>query len=269
MPFAETPLRDEYAAAVERVAGRTLDALRGGGGTAALADPDTVVPRPLLAAVRVLGADLFAPQLLTGAEPDGPTAALLAEARRAFPAPVPASPEAAQAIAWQDWAAGRVLARTPYADTAPGSVPDSASDHVPDRVPGHAPGSASDRGPGPAPDHVPAPLPGPAELGWQAWSVRMAQLSVLALPGLDGPVHDAAHTDHLALARGAVRAMLRRDFTTAVRLARWLAWAGAEDRPPHLEVEPILDRIRLVGIGAVRTRLELAIAERLSEGNPR
>lgn len=249
MPFAETPLRDEYAAAVERVAGRTLDALRGGGGTAALADPDAVVPRPLLAAVRVLGADLFAPQLLTGAEPDGLTAALLAEARRAFPAPVPASPEAAQAIAWQDWAADRVLARTPYADTAPGSE--------------------SDRVPGPAPDHVPAPLPGPAELGWQAWSVRMAQLSVLALPGLDGPVHDAARTDHLALARGAVRAMLRRDFTTAVRLARWLAWAGAGDRPPHLEIEPILDRIRLVGIGAVRTRLELAIAERLSEGSPR
>ncbi|MFD8751792.1 hypothetical protein ACFV0O_12540 [Kitasatospora sp. NPDC059577] len=237
MPFAETPLRDEYAAAVERVAGRTLDALRGGGGAAALATPDTAVPRPLLAAVRVLGADLFAPQLLTGAEPDGPTAALLAEARRTFPSPAPASPDAAQAIAWQDWAAEQVLARTPYADTAPAPTP--------------------------------APPPGPAELGWQTWSVRMAQLSVLALPGLDGPVHDAARTNLLDLSRGTARAMLRRDFTTAVRLARWLAWADAADRPPHLEVEPILDRIRLVGIGAVRTRLELAVAEALSEGGPR
>ncbi|GHF33678.1 hypothetical protein GCM10018790_09160 [Kitasatospora xanthocidica] len=237
MPFAETPLRDEYAAAVERVAGRTLDALRGGGGAAALADPDTAVPRPLLAAVRVLGADLFAPHLLTGTEPDGPTAALLAEARRVFPTPAAATPEAALAIAWQDWAAGQVLARTPYADTA--SAP------------------------------TPAAPPGPAELGWQLWSVRMSQLSALALPGLDGPVHDAARTDTLGLARGTVRSMLRRDFTTAVRLARWLAWAGAEDRPPRLEVAPILERIHLVGIGAVRTRLELVVAERLLEGTPK
>ncbi|MFE6050248.1 hypothetical protein ACFQ6N_05815 [Kitasatospora sp. NPDC056446] len=238
MPFAETPLRDEYAAAVERVAGRTLDALRGAGGAAALADPDTAVPRPLLAAVRALGADLFAPQLLTGAEPDGPTAALLAEARRVFPAPAPAAPEAALVIAWQDWAAGQVLARTPYADAAPPPPP------------------------------LPAPPPGSAEPGWQAWSVRMAQLSALALPGLDGPVHDAARANLLALSRGTVRSMLRRDFTTAVRLTRWLAWADAEDRPPYLEVEPVLDRIRLVGIGAVRTRLDLAIAQRLSEGTP-
>ncbi|MFD5430759.1 hypothetical protein ACWGKU_27390 [Kitasatospora sp. NPDC054768] len=236
MPFAETPLRDEYAAAVERVAGRTLDALRGAGGAAALADPDTAAPRPLLAAVRVLGADLFTPQLLAGAEPDGPTAALLAEARRAFPAPAPASAEAALVIAWQDWAIDRLLARTPYGDAAPASPP--------------------------------SPMPGPADLGWQSWSVRMAQLSVLALPGLDGPVHDAARSGTLHLAHGTVRSMLRRDFTTAVRLARWLAWTSAEGLPPRLEVEPVLDRTRLVGIGAVRTRLELAVAQRLLEGSP-
>ncbi|WP_416873065.1 hypothetical protein [Kitasatospora sp. SC0581] len=236
MPFAETPLRDEYAAAVERVAGRTLDALRGAGGAAALADPDTAVPRPLLAAVRVLGADLFTPQLLAGAEPDGPTAALLAEARRAFPAPAPTSAEAALVVAWQDWAADRLLARTPYGDPAPASPP--------------------------------PPLPGPDDLGWQSWSVRMAQLSVLALPGLDGPVHDAARAGTAQLAHGTVRSMLRRDFTTAVRLARWLAWASTEGLPLRLEVEPVLDRTHLVGIGAVRTRLELAVAQRLLEGSP-
>ncbi|MFF2541991.1 hypothetical protein ACFVUY_05450 [Kitasatospora sp. NPDC058063] len=236
MPFAETPLRDEYAAAVERVAGRTLDALSGIEGATALADPDTAVSRPLLAAVRVLGADLFAPQLLAGAEPDGPTAALLAEARRAFPAPEPASAEAALVIAWQDRAVDQLLARTPHGDAEPGSPP--------------------------------SPLPGPADLGWQPWSVRMAQLPVLALPGLDGPVHDAARSDTLALARGTVRSMLRRDFATAVRLGRWLAWASAEGRTLGIEVEPILDRIRLVGISAVRTRLELAIAQRLLESIP-
>ncbi|MEU9079404.1 hypothetical protein [Kitasatospora sp. NPDC048538] len=229
MPFAETSLRDDYAAAVERVAGRTLDALRGGGGAAALVDPDTAVPRPLLAAVRLLGADLLSPQLLTGAGPDGPAAALLAEARRALPAPAPPSREAALVIGWQDWAAGQVLARTPYGEAVP----------------------------------PPAPLPGPDELGWQAWSVRMAQLSVLALPGLDGPVHDTARARVLALARGTVRSMMRRDLTTAARLARWLGWAAAEGRPLPLDVGPVLDRIRLAGDGSARTGLELAVARLL------
>ncbi|MFG2912066.1 hypothetical protein ACGF0D_04090 [Kitasatospora sp. NPDC048298] len=233
MPTAETPLRDEFAAAVERVADRTLAVLRDGGGTAALADPDSLVPRPLLAAVRVLGADLFAPQLLTGAEPDGTAAALLSEARVAFPAPAPSSAEAALVIGWQDWAAGRLLARTPYgADVTP----------------------------------PPAPLSDPETVGWQAWSKRMAQLSSLALPTLDGPIHDAARTHTLDLARGTVRCMLRRDPTTAVRLARWLAWARADGRPLRLELEPVLDRIRFSGDGTARSALELAIAQSLLNG---
>ncbi|MFI2606767.1 hypothetical protein [Kitasatospora sp. NPDC018619] len=236
MPTAETPLRDEFAAAVERVADRTLAVLRDGEGTAALADPDTLVPRPLLAAVRVLGADLFAPQLLTGAEPDDTTAALLAEARVAFPAPAPASEEAALVIGWQDWAAGRLLARTPYGAEEP------------------------------APYAAPS---GPETVGWQAWSKRMAQLSSLALPTLDGPVHDAVRSNTLDLARGTVRSMLRRDPTTAVRLARWLAWAQAEGRPLRLELEPVLDRIRFAGDGTARSGLELTIAQYLLNGATR
>ncbi|MFJ8621615.1 hypothetical protein ACIRD3_02055 [Kitasatospora sp. NPDC093550] len=246
MPFAETPLRDEYAAAVQRVAGRTLDALRDGGGTAALTDPGTAAPRPLLAAARVLGGDLFAPQLLVGAEPDGATAALLAEARRALPAPVPASEEAALVIGWQDWAAARLLARTPYGD-------------------GGQPPAPPLRRSGP----LSGMLSGPEALGWQAWSVRMAQLSVLTLPGLDGPVHDAARANTLDLARGTVRAMLRRDPATAVRLTRWLARVRADGRPVPLEVEPLLERIRLVGDGTARSELELAIAQRLLNGATR
>ncbi|MER6298361.1 hypothetical protein ABT247_02150 [Kitasatospora sp. NPDC001539] len=229
MPFAETSLREQYAAAVERVAGRTLDALRGGGDPAALVEPDAAVPRPLLAAVRLLGADLLAPSLFGGGEPDPATAALLAEARRVVPAPAPPSEQAALVIAWQDWAAGRLLVRAGHAEAAP----------------------------------RPAPLPGPEDLGWQAWSVRMSQLSVLALPTLDGPVHDAALAHALALARGTVRSMLRRDLTTAARLARWLAWTEAEGRRSRLDLEPVLDRIALAGDGSARTGLELALARRL------
>ncbi|WP_030234130.1 hypothetical protein [Streptomyces sp. NRRL S-350] len=235
MATAETPLRDEYAAAVEQVAGRVLAVLRDGEAVTALAAPGTVVPRPLLAAVRVTGADLFAPQLFTGADPDETDAALLAEARRALPAPAPSSEQAAAVIGWQDWAAGQLLARTAYA----GAVP------------------------------VPAPLPGPDALGWLDWSKRMAQLSVLALPTLDGPVHDTARANTLDLARGTVRCMLRRDLATAVRLARWLAWARADGRPLRLELEPVLDRIRLAGDGTARSVLELTIARRLLNGAPR
>ncbi|MFD7736212.1 hypothetical protein ACFV6F_38225 [Kitasatospora phosalacinea] len=234
MPFAETPLRDEYAAAVERVARLTLDALRDGAAAAPLAqEPVATAPRTLLAAVRVLGADLFAPRLLAGAGPDGPTAALLAEARRVLPAPLAPSAAAARVVEWQDWAAGQLLARTPYG--------------------------------GPVPQ--PPALSGPEEVGWRAWSVRMAQLSGLALPGLDGPVHEDARAHALGLARGTVRSLLRHDLATAARLVRWLAWTEAEGLAPRLEIGPVLDRIRLAGDGSARTGLGLAVARRLSGGS--
>ncbi|GAA3039299.1 hypothetical protein GCM10020229_58140 [Kitasatospora albolonga] len=239
MPSAETTLRDEYAAAVEHLSGRTLDAVRDGGGTAAPADPalpdgdaESTAHRPLLAAARVLGVNLFAPQLLAGAPPDEAAAALLAEARRTLPEPAAATDGGALAIAWQDWAALRLLAATPHAS-------------------------------GGTPAPTPPTPPGPADVGWQSWSVRMAQLSGLALPGLDGAVHDSARTHTLDLARGTVRAMLRRDPTTAVRLARWLAWVHADGRPDRLEIGPVLDRIGFVGDGTNRSGLELAIARRL------
>ncbi|MEV7021989.1 hypothetical protein [Kitasatospora sp. NPDC093558] len=284
MPFAETPLRDEYAAAVERMARRTLDALRDAGGAASgagaypepdgllaslLTDPDGTVPTAVLAAARVLGVDLFAPRLLRpdfSPRPgfpsdrlDEPTARLLAEARRVFPPPAaadvnstdsldssPQSPsaDACLVIAWQDWAVSALLVRTADGVRAYGG--DAVQ--LPAAVP------------------HPSPRPGQGPNGWQTWSVRMAQLSSLALPGLDGPVHDLARAHTLDLARGATRSMLRRDLRTATRLARWLAWARADGRPLRLEVEPVLERIRLTGDGSARTLLELAIAERLLAG---
>ncbi|ROR46037.1 hypothetical protein [Kitasatospora cineracea] len=232
MPFAETPLRDEYAAAVEHLARRTLDALRDGTAPPPGEAAGETAPRSLLAAARVLGPDLFAPRLLAGAAPDGPTAALLAEARRTLPAPAAPTERAALVIAWQDWAASRLLARTPHGDSAPAPA-------------------------------APPDLPGPADTGWQTWSVLMSQLAQLALPGLDGPVHESARAHSLELARGTVRSLLRHDLTTAARLARWLALAAAEGRPPRLEVGPVLDRVRLAGDGSARTALGLAVAHRL------
>lgn len=326
MPFADTSLRDEYAAAVERVAGRTLDALRCAGGAAALTDRSSRPPSPssppsppppsssfraadggspgfpgfppldgsgppdgsgrpdgtgssvgtgtgtrdgggaddgsraVLAAVRVIGPDVFAPRLLAAAGPDETTADLVARARQAFPVtaagrhdtgrPVADRPaadgsghdrsggadagadraEAAHLVAvWQDWACARLL--------------------------GH-------------PEPVPDLLPRTSPEDWPAWSVRMARLSALALPGFDSPLHRSARAHSLALSRGAVRSMLRRDHRTAARLTRWLAWLRADGTTLPLEVEPLLDRLCAVGDGSARTGLELAIGIRLSNGAP-
>ncbi|MGW3233489.1 hypothetical protein [Kitasatospora sp. NPDC001095] len=145
MPTAETPLRDEFAAAVERVADRTLAVLQDGGGTAALADPDSLVPRPLPAAVRVPGADLFAPQLLTGAEPDGTAAALLSEARFLPPWYIPGLPGAGAVRA-----DGADLLRylRAHLDGGPATGPDGGLV----RGPGPGPATGPDGGPATDPD---------------------------------------------------------------------------------------------------------------------
>jgi hypothetical protein len=90
----------------------------------------------------------------------------------------------------------------------------------------------------------------------------MGQLSPLALPGLDGPVHAAARRAPLALARGASRAVLRRDFPTAMRITRWLALLAAEGVRLPLDPAPLVEHLRLLG-GGPRLALDAAIAGRL------
>ncbi|MCG6495995.1 hypothetical protein [Kitasatospora sp. A2-31] len=268
MPFADTSLRDEYAAAVERVAGRVLDALRGAAGPASPGRPGDGTPdgppnspspdvpllesplsRAELAAVRVLGPDVFAPRLLHGLLPDRPTALAVALALEAFPAPAPGTTDdpsdGAAAASWRDRATLDLLALGGH------------SGGHPDGQPVSAPRPAARPGP------PPAPVPEPALLGWPRWSVAMARLSPLALPDLGGPIHDLARRHALALARGAARSMMRRDLRTAARIARWLAWTVANGAPEHLEVAPVLDRVRAAGDGSARIALEVAIAEGL------
>ncbi|MFJ8439881.1 hypothetical protein [Kitasatospora griseola] len=221
MPFADSPQR-EFAAATEWAAGRTLDALTGAEGAA----PSAAAPEPqaLLAGVRVLGPDVFAPTLLTGVPTPPETAELAAEAFRLFP-----SDESGIHV-WRDRATAELLSLTGYPVQAP----------------------------------PPPPPPDPGEDGWQRWSVRMAQLSCLALPTLDGPVHRRAREHPLALARGATRAVLRRDHRTATRLARWLAWLHHTGTPYTLELPPLLRQLKLTGDGTARSALDLTVAERLA-----
>lgn len=230
MSVTDATLRAEYGAAVERMAGRALDVLRGGGGTGALPWP---LSKAELAAVRVLGADLFAPQLAGGLPADDGLAQAVAEAYRLFPP----QPDGDLVIAWHDWATCTLASRTA------GSA---------------EPGQAAL-----APLEPPAGTPG----GWRQWAPSMARLAPLALPGFDSPIHGTARAHPLCLARGTVRAMLRRDYRAAARLTRWLAWLHYTRVPVPLEITPLLTRLRQVGDGSARTNLDLAVAEHLLHGH--
>ncbi|MFF8883591.1 hypothetical protein [Streptomyces flaveolus] len=206
--------------------------------------------------MRVLGADALAPYLLTGRPllPEESAAVRLSlsalpPARRP-PAAPPSGREQAWIRAWIHWGLVTVLARL---DAAPERVAVTVPQGPPpcdDSEPRHR--SAAD----------PADCPVGHGEGWVPWSLRMGQLASLALPGLDGPVHQAARSGGLALARGATRALLRRDFATVARITRWLAWLAADGVALPLDVALLIEDIALRG-GDDRCLLDAVIARRL------
>jgi len=264
MPISDATPQEEFSRAAERMAVRALDVLSALGGADAAsataphwsAGPAAALggSRAELGGARVLGADLFAPYLLTGtplhpgldevramvlafeqyppAQPAAPQAEALQPEALQPAAPRPEA-RAASAVVWRDWAAAEVLGRC-----------------------GH-------RVPVPPPDGH-EPQAGAAEQ-WQQWSVWMAQLSPLALPGLDSPVHDSARRNPRALGRGVVRAMLRRDYRTAARIARWLSLGQAQGVASPVRLEPLLHHVRLFGGPSARTALDVQVGERLAE----
>ncbi|MFJ9041587.1 hypothetical protein ACIRF8_34100 [Streptomyces sp. NPDC102406] len=248
------------------MARRVLDALRGAGHTAVVAghleDAAALTPQEQVAAlgaVRLLGADVLAPCLLTGRTPPAEETAALAAALDALPpqqpppAAPPTGPEPPWVRGWIDWSLITVLARldpafVPPATPEPPPPPHCDAPTAPRRTPAtvHADGTRQ---------------------GWVPWSVLMGQLAPLALPGLDGPVHQAARSAATGLARGATRAVLRRDFPTAARVTRWLAWLHAENVRLPLDPVPLTEHIALLG-GGGRVALDTAIARRLLDQGP-
>jgi len=95
----------------------------------------------------------------------------------------------------------------------------------------------------------------------------MAQLSTLALPGLDSAVHEAARQGAVPLARGTCWAILRRDYALAARLGRWLALVHGQGAAVPLDPAPLLDHLLLFGGVEARTVLEAEIARHLLKGN--
>ncbi|WP_371502298.1 hypothetical protein OG871_34810 [Kitasatospora sp. NBC_00374] len=228
-----------YAAATDRLAARIAHAhaLAGAGGAGRLRVllRDSADSRIALGAVRLLGADVLAPEAMERTAADAQTADLIGRAYALFPGrPDDAlwtDSDTFAVTAWRDWAAARLLARHGW-------------------------------------DLLPHPQPAtlPADgLSWQPWSARMAQLAPLALPGLDSPVHRAAAARRTDLARGATRAVLRRDHATAAALGRWLAVLPAEPGPDRREFDPapLLDHLRLFGDVGARAGLDVRIGLRL------
>jgi hypothetical protein len=229
-PALGTSLVDVATVLTERV----LIALDGAGGIG-LADQvdrhgDDLTS--FMGGVRLVGADLFAPQLLDRRPMDLRDVSVVADSFKVFP-PVGAPGNHEQRVrAWRDWATHRVVNHLTGRDE-----------------------------PAPPLDTDVLDVAG----SWQRWSVIVAQLSTLAMPGIGGPIVDAVARDSLQLARGVTRAVLRRDYTTASRLVRWVALlAGMGVRVP-LDPALLLDHVRLHGGSASRVALDLAIAARLLE----
>ncbi|MBM7439946.1 hypothetical protein [Streptomyces sp. HB132] len=227
-----------FAEAADALAVSVLGALSGTGGAAQLARyvddaPDTLAA---LAAVRVLGADVFSPHLLAGHPFQAQDAAVVAKAFDAFPASE-ATEEAA--VAHRDHATAVLLARLSGDDTLRAVAPAPADDPALSRT-----------------------------ADWSGWSVRMAQLAPLATLGLDGPVHEAARAGALPLSRGVSRSILRRDFPTALRLVRWLAWLSHEGAGLPLDPDLAAEHVWLVGGAGPRAALDLAIARHFLAPQP-
>ncbi|MDG9702783.1 hypothetical protein [Streptomyces sp. DH37] len=251
MPNPDVSPRAAYASAVESLANRVLGALRGAEDAAVVAAQveDAPDPKAALAAVRVLGPDVFAPALLAGRAFGPADARAVADSFRIFPPDPGAAPDAA----WRDWTTVRLLARFGDAPEDTLGVPEPAAFEE----------AAEPDGPN-STDGTDGPVP-----SWRTRSLRMAGLHPLALPDVDGPVHEAALRRLRDLSRGTSRAMLRRDYPTAARLARWLAWAVHRGTRPELDAAAVVRHLELHCGSGGRTALDIAVARHLLDQSER
>lgn len=253
MSVVSGPPRAVFATAVETLADSVVRALTGADDAFQLADqlpPDGSAAdlRARVAAVRVLGPDALAPFALAGHRFGPGDAEVVAASIRMFPFAEPDVEAVGPDLdvdnadstvlvrALRDWATGEVLTRL--------GVPGSARPY-----PARA-GAGVGR-----------------NQGWVGWTGTLAQLSPLALPGLDTCIHADARRYRLDVARAVTRAMLRRDHLTAARLVRWLVAGGDVPMDPPFLVAPVLRRLELVAEPDPRLRLEITMARYGLEGD--
>lgn len=256
----------DYPAAVESLTRHILDSLQGMRKSTGLADhvAQATDVKAALAAVRVLGPDVFAPAVLASASFGTDDREVVAEALRVFPP----APEDTPETACLGQAMAGLLARFGGESTVVPGVPESRCVPV-----GSAGGLPAARGAA-----VTTVTTVAADGDWRAWTRSMARLAPLALPGVAGPAHEQARTRTLALNRGVVRSMLRRDYPTAARLVRWAALAhdhdgdgdrdraADHDRPSSLDITSVVTHLELFGAGGTRASLNTGIARLLVTG---
>lgn len=225
-----------YLDAASTLAGRVLGAFQGVGvlGLADFLDSCADV-KAGLGAVRLVGADVFAPRLLLGRSLDARDLAVVTDSLAVFPAVARPATQEQLVVAWRDWATTQLLSRLTDASAHP--APDA----------GGVLGPVAD---------------------WPRWSVVVAQLSSLALPALDGPVARVVAHEPRALARGACRAVLRRDHATAARLVRWVALLHGAGVELPFDAALLVEHIRLNAGTGPRLLLDLAVARHLLEAEP-
>lgn len=241
MSVVSGPPRAVYTTAVETLAGCVVRALTGVDDAFRLTDQLPPEGGPVdrqagLAAIRVLGSDALAPFLVAGHQFSPDDAEVVAISMRTFPLPEPDrsgeydqdADNAMLVRLLREWATVEILTRL--------GEPGCASPY-PARV-------CADTG---------------QDRGWMAWTGMLAQLSPLALPGLDSALHADVRRCPLDVARGVTRAMLRRDHLTAARLARWLAVCGEDPMDPPFSVELVLRQLELVAEPDPRLQLEIAM----------
>ncbi|MGH3853482.1 MAG: hypothetical protein ACRDR6_08280 [Pseudonocardiaceae bacterium] len=242
MSVVSGPPRAVYTTAVETLAERVVRALTGADDAFRLTDqiPPEASPtdrRAGLAAIRVLGSDALVPFIVAGHQFSPGDAEVVALSIRTFPLPGPDldakydhdADNAMLMRSLREWSTGEVLTRL--------GEPGFASPY-PARA---GAGAGRDR-------------------GWMAWAGMLAQLSPLAVPGLDSTLHADVRRYRLDVARGVTRAMLRRDHLTAARLVRWLAACGDAPMDPPFPVELVLRQLELVAEPDPRLRLEITMA---------
>ncbi|MDI5968543.1 hypothetical protein POF50_004140 [Streptomyces sp. SL13] len=228
-PSASTRL----AGAVRDLASEVVSALRGGDHPGVVCAPAGIVEDDKLgiAAVRVLGADVLLPSIMSRRRPEGLDVRILRQALTAFPP----GADASRATAWSHWA----MARSLRALDPP--VPHPADDE-PDA-------SWLDTAP------------------WQALTHQVSLLAALAVPGGDcGVLRALARRPH-DVARGFVRAVRRRDWLQAAGAGRWLA--VLDDVPPSLGLDTGLEFIQHMDGADPRVALHVSAAQLLRAGAPR
>ncbi|MGV9891805.1 hypothetical protein [Streptomyces sp. NPDC003395] len=215
---------------VQDLASGVATALRGGGHAPltgeALSEGRT--DGVVLAAVRVLGADLLLPHALLGTEPGPGALTAVRTAAEAFPP----RPGAAPNVAWSHWGMTRALHR---ADPAPAGPPPAE------------PGTAWLR-----------------DDSWQSLTHRLAVLAALAVPGEDSAVAHGAQQRVVDVARGFVRAVRRRDWRQAAGAGRWLALL--RDVPETLGLDAGLDFVELMGGDDACVALQVRAARLMRSG---